>query len=268
MYFFNTSQILDRYSHPPLFQSFHSFEHASHVTQAVTKLLNRVVTPELADLDDMCYKRKEVDERLHEYTFGITSDPLTQFACIFSALIHDVDHLGVPNAALVSESNELAIKYKNKSVAEQNSVDLAWAMLEDPSYTDLRECIYTNQEELNRFRSLVVNSVMATDISDKELGAARKARWAKAFAQADGSIQNELYPESALDEKNRKATIVIEHLIQASDISHTMQVRFPSCFFSCPIYRLVSELTAFSSFNLSFSIGTCISNGTSINLLY
>ena len=27
---------------------------------------------------------------LHDYTFGITSDPLTRFACILSALIHDL----------------------------------------------------------------------------------------------------------------------------------------------------------------------------------
>ena len=29
-------------------------------------------------------------KKLHDHTYGITSDPLTQFACVFSALIHDV----------------------------------------------------------------------------------------------------------------------------------------------------------------------------------
>ena len=29
-------------------------------------------------------------EELHEHTYGITSDPLTKFAVVFSALIHDV----------------------------------------------------------------------------------------------------------------------------------------------------------------------------------
>jgi hypothetical protein len=61
-----------------------------------------------------------------------------------------------------------------------------------------------------------VNSVMATDIMDKELSMARKDRWNKAFA-ADAA------EESARDALNRKATIVIEHLIQASDVAHTMQ---------------------------------------------
>ena len=55
---------------------------------------------------------------------------------------------------------------------------------------------------------------------DKELGEARKARWNKAFSYMIGDGHEE-------DEQvtiNRKATIVIEHLIQASDVSHTMQV--------------------------------------------
>jgi len=59
-------------------------------------------------------------------SFGIASDPLTQFALVFSALIHDVDHLGVSNAQLVKEQSRLARIYANKSVAEQNSVNVAW----------------------------------------------------------------------------------------------------------------------------------------------
>ena len=96
--------------------------------------------------------------------------------------------------------------YKDKSVAEQNSVDLAWSLLMEPRFKDLRGCIYKSQSELDRFRQLVVNSVMATDIVDKELGALRKKRWEKAFNK-DG---DEYFDEEARDEVNRKATIVIE----------------------------------------------------------
>jgi 3'5'-cyclic nucleotide phosphodiesterase len=86
-----------------------------------------------------------------------------------------------------------------------------------PHYVNLRSCICISDEEFVRFRSLVVNSVMATDVLDKESGAARKARWAKAFDKDGTSDEDE---QVAI---NRKATIVIEHLIQASDVSHTMQ---------------------------------------------
>jgi class 3 adenylate cyclase len=197
---------------------FHSFEHASHVTMSVCKLLSRVVTQESVDYQNM-EVTKQGQEETHRYTYGITSDPICQFACAFSALIHDVDHTGVTNAMLVNENAAIAQHYKNKSVAEQNSVDLAWELLMEPQYSELRSCIYTTQDELTRFRQLLVNSVMATDIADKELGAARKKRWEKAFSSQASPTTS----ESEMDVSNRKATIVIEHLIQASDVSHTMQ---------------------------------------------
>lgn len=67
------------------------------------------------------------------------------------------------------------------------------------------------------YYQLLVNSVIATDIFDKEHSAFRKARWSKAFEE-DGEACGE--NTASLD---RKATIVLEHLIQASDVSHTMQ---------------------------------------------
>jgi len=190
---------------------FHNFEHASHVTMSVVKLLSRIVAPSDVEADG---------KSLHDHTYGITSDPLTQFACIFSALIHDVGHSGVPNAQLIKENALIANHYSGKSVAEQNSIDLAWHLLMDDSYADLRSVIFTTQDELKRFRQLVVNSVMATDIVDKELKTLRNARWVKAFSDdADcGTLR-----ASQQDAINRKATIVIEHLIQASDVAHTMQ---------------------------------------------
>ena len=139
---------------------------------------------------------------------------------MFSALIHDVDHSGVPNAQLVKEGVDIATLYKNKSVAEQNSVDLAWRLLMEDTYKDLRAVIYSNEEERRHFRQLVVNVVLATDIVDKELKELRNNRWEKAFSNhaAQQSTRS-----NTREQVNRKATIVIEHLIQASDVSHTMQ---------------------------------------------
>lgn len=182
---------------------------------SVSKLLSRIVAPELVT------EATELDSKLHDHTYGITSDPLTQFAVVFSAMIHDVDHPGIPNATLVRDNTQLAQYYKNKSVAEQNSIDLTWSLLMDKAYEDLCACIFTTEDELHRFRALVVNAVMATDIADKELGAQRKKRWAKAFSLDNSTEHNERLTER--DVVNRKATIVIEHIIQASDVSHTMQ---------------------------------------------
>eukprot|EP00934_Nitzschia_sp_Nitz4_P008759 Nitzschia sp. Nitz4//scaffold136_size62208//2//1935//NITZ4_006359-RA/size62208-augustus-gene-0.3-mRNA-1//-1//CDS//3329535591//8749//frame0 len=58
---------------------FHNFEHASHVTMSVVKLLSRIVAPTESTANEVA---------LHDHTYGITSDPLTQFACAFAAMIH------------------------------------------------------------------------------------------------------------------------------------------------------------------------------------
>ena len=187
---------------------------------SVCKLLSRIVTPESVDYETM-EVTKQAEEDLHSYTYGITSDPIAQFACTLAALIHDTDHTGVPNVQLCKENAELAEYYKNKSVAEQNSIDLAWELLMEPQYSELRSCIYTTNEELTRFRQLLVNAVMATDIADRELGSLRKTRWVKAFNTSSTSPDQQHDEQTIREDNNRKATIVIEHLIQASDVSHT-----------------------------------------------
>jgi len=189
--------------------AFHNFEHASHVTMSVAKLLSRIVAPDLEITSTNCRST------LHDHTYGITSDPLTQFACILAALIHDVDHQGVPNTRLVEEEDNLSFKYKGRSVAEQNSVDVAWALFLEPQFGELRGAVCPTDKELNRLRQLVVNTVLATDIMDKDLKKLRNQRWEKAFSSD--------YNETNQDKINRKATIVLEHLIQASDVCHTMQ---------------------------------------------
>lgn len=74
-----------------LLVAFHNWEHASHVTMSVTKLLQRVVTPEItvrrASILDAKDMKKQVASDLHNYTHGITSDPLTQLAIIFAAMV-------------------------------------------------------------------------------------------------------------------------------------------------------------------------------------
>ena len=202
---------------------FHNFEHASHVTMSAVKLLNRIVAPEQFILKSSpdASSKGQIASTLHDHTYGITSDPLTQFACLFAALIHDVDHTGVPkDAQLVKEGAPIATLYKNKAVAEQNSVDVAWALFMDSRFDELRAAICPKDADMRRLRQLVVNSVMATDLVDENLKALRNARWKKAFTNLESPVSS---AESSRDNVNRKATIVIEHLIQASDVAHTMQ---------------------------------------------
>ena len=62
-----------------------------------------------------------------------------------------------------------------------------------------------------------ISSVMSTDILDKDLVAVRKKRWDNAFSNCQQS------PESLDITINRKATLIIEHVMQTSDVAHTMQ---------------------------------------------
>ena len=202
---------------------------------SIQKLLARIVAPQLdaKDFPDAAMR----EEYLHDHTYGILSDPLMQFTAILAGLIHDLDHPGVPNFQFIKEDPSLATLYQNRSVAEQNSVDLAWNALLSPDFDQLRSAIFETEAELRRFRQLLVNSVIATDIFDKELGALRKNRWSKAFDD-ETSPDDDLY-----NVLNRKATIVIEHMIQASDVAHTMQhVRtVKSCSGSLLSFRFLTQ---------------------------
>ena len=193
---------------------FHNFDHASHVTMSANKLLNRVCTAFVSEEEDFA----SVAAR----TFGISADPLAQFVIVFSSLVHDVDHQGVPNAQLVKEEDPLCQQYDNRSVAEKRSIAIAWNVLMEDRFLDLQGEIFTNSREMMRFRQLLMNTVLATDIADKERSAAGKIRWQKAFHPSQEDVS-----DCSLDADNNnrslKATLVFEQIMQASDVSHTMQ---------------------------------------------
>lgn len=87
---------------------------------SVDKLLKRIVSP---DIHVEANGRHSIMMGLHDYTHGITSDPLTQFGIVLSAMIHDADHRGISNVQLAKENPSLAKTYRNKSLAEQVRVD-------------------------------------------------------------------------------------------------------------------------------------------------
>jgi 3'5'-cyclic nucleotide phosphodiesterase len=183
------------------------------------KLISRIVSP-LESLSKQYGSERRLNaSKLYDHTFGLTSDPLTLFACAFSALIQSVDHPGVPNNVLVHENGDLAVKYKNRSIAEQNSIDVAWNLLMADKYTDLRAALFSTSSEQDHFRQIVIHSVMATDMFDPKLKEMRHQQWKQTFGGSH--LPNRRTMSRDMD--NRKATIVIEHLMQTSSIAHTMQ---------------------------------------------
>jgi len=93
---------------------------------------------------------------------------------------------------LIKEDKAMADKYKNKSLAEQHSLDTCWDLLmAEGQFEALRGCLFTTASEMKRFRQVMVNVVLATDIFDKELNELRKNRWSKAFDPACTLSENE-----------------------------------------------------------------------------
>ena len=94
------------------------------------KLLHRA----MGEKKEKQLRRKEANDVIvesEELTVSSASDsfkpdPLSEFAIVFAALIHDVGHEGVPNFVLAKQNPTLDAAYKGKSIAEQNSVDVAW----------------------------------------------------------------------------------------------------------------------------------------------
>lgn len=70
---------------------FHNFGHASQVVMAVLKHMNRIVAPSKERKSSM--DTAKAAEALHDNTYGITSDPLTQFSCLFAALVRKLTNI-------------------------------------------------------------------------------------------------------------------------------------------------------------------------------
>jgi 3'5'-cyclic nucleotide phosphodiesterase len=152
------------------------------------------------------------------------ADPMTRFTCVLSALIHDVGHNGVPNAQLNEEQDKYAVHYGGRSVAEQMAIDVGWRLLMMPQYVHLRAAIFFNEEEMQRFRYILITAVLATDIADADLRQARQERWQRAFgdeASIHSSLSSPYMSPTAL--QSLQALLSIETLLQVSDLAHTMQ---------------------------------------------
>ena len=122
-------------------------------------------------------------------TYGLKSDPLSHVAYLFSALVHDVDHTGISNRQLVLEMDDLALLYNDQSVAEQRSLAVAFTTLKQAGYTDLRDVLFGpapaggagGREEFFKFRKLVIDLVLVTDIASPERAQLVKSKWKEAF---------------------------------------------------------------------------------------
>jgi len=189
---------------------FHCLQHASHSTMSVTKLISRIAITDCESGqatgggDEPLDAEELLAQHIHTQTYGLSSDPLTQFAAVLAALIHSVDHRGIRNEDLINEEPGVAARYGKKCLTEQLSFEKAWGKLMTDEFENLRRCIYTNKEEKQRFRQVLVNCVLAASHDDDDAQTKRQERWDLSFG-----------PAALEDDPNRKATSVLEALMQA-----------------------------------------------------
>ncbi|XP_071101188.1 dual specificity calcium/calmodulin-dependent 3',5'-cyclic nucleotide phosphodiesterase 1A-like isoform X5 [Haliotis cracherodii] len=84
------------------------------------------------------------------------------FATIVAALIHDFEHTGTTNNFHINTGSEVALLYNDRAVLENHHISAAFRIMKE------EECgIASNlsKEEYREFRTLVIDMVLATDMS-------------------------------------------------------------------------------------------------------
>jgi hypothetical protein len=136
-------------------------------------------------------------------------------ALIFTAIVHDLGHQGVPNVQLVKENDPLAVKFENISVAENHSYEVAMALLESEGCKIFADF---STEEMDLFRSLSKSILLCTDIAD---GAAIKRLYAgvAAMLSADGADADTKFDTTNQDNRTR----VLCLMMKLSDVGAPLQ---------------------------------------------
>jgi hypothetical protein len=130
---------------------YHNREHGFHVLLSVNKMIDMMVSQQTGQKSPV--------------TFGLRHDPVALLALLYAALIHDVEHQGIPNRQLAQEDDRLAVLYNDQSIAENWSIYVAFSELLQDEFQSVRNVIFPEKDEYFRFRKIVVNLVLTTDIA-------------------------------------------------------------------------------------------------------
>ena len=169
---------------------FHSFEHAAQVVLSATHLVNEY------------NKAKEQLSTPHE------SNPFTRFITVFAALIHDVKHLGCPNAQLQKENHPLNVVYSQGSYQERQSIQVALAVFLE-EFSVLSTAVLKLCPD---FLHLVTAAVLATDVSNKETQTKIQERFERVIIVKDEDV-------TEFD----KTQACIEQMLLLADVGHCTQ---------------------------------------------
>ena len=125
-------------------------------------------------------------------TYGLRDDALMQLVMVFSALIHDVEHQGIPNRQLANEDDVLAIQYNDTSIAEHRSLYIGFFEILKADFAKLRSVVFPEPQDYRRFRDAVVNLVLTTDIASPERSQLAKSKWKEAFGDPYETVERKV----------------------------------------------------------------------------
>ncbi|XP_078091448.1 cGMP-inhibited 3',5'-cyclic phosphodiesterase 3A [Mustelus asterias] len=99
----------------------------------------------------------------HRYGCVIANVPALELMALYvAAAMHDYDHPGRTNAFLVATSAPQAVLYNDRSVLENHHAASAWNLfMSQPDYNFLTNLDHV---EFKRFRFLVIEAILATDL--------------------------------------------------------------------------------------------------------
>ncbi|XP_025992316.1 calcium/calmodulin-dependent 3',5'-cyclic nucleotide phosphodiesterase 1 isoform X5 [Solenopsis invicta] len=84
------------------------------------------------------------------------------FATLVAALIHDYEHTGTTNNFHVMSGSDTALLYNDRAVLENHHISASFRILREDDCNILQNL---SREEFREFRSLVIDMVLATDMS-------------------------------------------------------------------------------------------------------
>ena len=159
---------------------YHNREHAFHVVLSMNKLL------------DLILQGPNNSKKPLPHSFGLRHDPTALLALVFACLIHDTEHQGIPNRQLAMEDDRLAILYNDQSIAENWSIYIAFSELLQDEFKDLRKALFATKDEYHRFRNMVIDVVLTTDIASPERTQLSKSKWKEAFGDPYETLERKM----------------------------------------------------------------------------
>nr|XP_033786463.1 calcium/calmodulin-dependent 3',5'-cyclic nucleotide phosphodiesterase 1C isoform X2 [Geotrypetes seraphini] len=130
------------------------------------------------------------------------------FAMIFAAAVHDYEHTGTTNNFHIQTRSDVAILYNDRAVLENHHLSAVFRLLQDDEEMNILSNF--SKEDWREFRMLVIEMVLATDMS--------------CHFQQIKAMKNALQQPEAIDKPKALSLILhtadISHPAKAWDIHH------------------------------------------------